>query len=313
MSFGDLISSGRGPGVIGMIMAALVLAGFGAIYVFVFDAEMQGRGVSIESVVRQQAEEIDDYNHQITMNKKFIEETSETEAKNAKIDALEKANLAEANKPAQLKEEIIKLKEAIVSSTKAMNAYITDYRNHVRTKAVGEKLAEIKLKTGEVYTNVEVREVSEIGIQIRHTDGQKRIAYEELSAEWQERFQFDPDEKAKALARELAAQQLYERSVETSVEETGDPAKIDTSTPQGMTQADGVLRTKNVEMARLKRELGRLQAEAGTAETKDSLDRPKGNADLGRIRDLRTRMQAVESQIYKLAREIADLKTKIAR
>lgn len=34
MSFSDMMSSGRGPGVIGMILALIVLLGFGVLFMF---------------------------------------------------------------------------------------------------------------------------------------------------------------------------------------------------------------------------------------------------------------------------------------
>ena len=46
------MSSGRGPGFIGLLLALLIVGGFGALYVLVFDSEMQGKGVTIESVIR---------------------------------------------------------------------------------------------------------------------------------------------------------------------------------------------------------------------------------------------------------------------
>lgn len=298
--------------MIGLIMAVIVLGGFGLIYVFVFDAEMQGKGVTVESVIRNQTEEIDSYNHQIAMNKQVIEETGAIEAKNAKIDALAKTNTEESLTIEELKAKAVELRDGLVATTKDYNAYIGTYRNYVRTKAVGEKLPEIKLKSGQTYTSVEIREVSEIGIQIRHTDGQKRIAYEELSDDWQERFQYDPEEKAKALAREQAAQRLYEKSVAAEAEQA-EEALGDPTTPQGGEQIDRLIRAKTIELERMKTELGRLQAEAVKVETEDSLNRPKGKANLEHVRGVRGRMQAAESKIRKLAIEIAGLKSKKPR
>jgi hypothetical protein len=37
MSFSDLMQSGRGPGVIGMLLALVVLVGFGLLFMFAFD------------------------------------------------------------------------------------------------------------------------------------------------------------------------------------------------------------------------------------------------------------------------------------
>ena len=45
------MSSARGPGVIGMIMALIVLLGFGVLFMFAFDEDLQGGGQTIEALV----------------------------------------------------------------------------------------------------------------------------------------------------------------------------------------------------------------------------------------------------------------------
>lgn len=310
MSFGDLLSSGRGPGVIGMFMAIIVLVGFGAISIFVFDAELQGEGVSIESVIRRQTEEIETIQHQIETNETIIADSAKMVAQNARIDGLIKQNAADAAKLGELREGSSAAKDSIFAATKALNTYIADYRNYVRRKAIGEKIPELKLKSGESYSDVEIRDVTEIGVEVRHPGGQGRIAFEKLSAEWQERFQFDPEEKAKALAREAAAQKLYESSAETDLAAEEDNVVVgEIGDIKGSEQIAKALREKTIEMARLKTYLGRLQAEAVKVETKDSIDRPKGRSDAQLMLDLRNRIQATESKMYALARQIGSLKT----
>src|SRR6478735_1067734 len=59
MSFSDMMSSGRGPGVIGMLMVLVVLIGFGFLFMFAMD---EGSGAqSIESVIAQQKRDIESY------------------------------------------------------------------------------------------------------------------------------------------------------------------------------------------------------------------------------------------------------------
>ena len=52
--FEDIFSSSRGAGVIGALLALLVLVGFGTLFLFVFDKGMQGGDITIESVIRDQ-------------------------------------------------------------------------------------------------------------------------------------------------------------------------------------------------------------------------------------------------------------------
>jgi hypothetical protein len=59
MSFSDMMSSGRGPGVIGMLMALVVLVGFGVLFMFATDEGFQGGDQSIESIIKHQAGDIE--------------------------------------------------------------------------------------------------------------------------------------------------------------------------------------------------------------------------------------------------------------
>ena len=61
MSFSDLMSSGRGPGVIGMVMALFVLLGFGLLFTLAFDEGFQGEGITIEAEIANQAKAINGY------------------------------------------------------------------------------------------------------------------------------------------------------------------------------------------------------------------------------------------------------------
>ena len=74
MSFTDMMSSHRGPGVIGMVMGLFVLLGFGVLFVFAFDEGSQGGDLSIESVVRYQAKEIDGYQANIVSGQQNLDQ-----------------------------------------------------------------------------------------------------------------------------------------------------------------------------------------------------------------------------------------------
>lgn len=91
--------------------------------------------------------------------------------------------------------------------------YKNRYRQYVREKAVGIKYPELKTVDGTVYKDVEVREVTAVGVQIRHDAGQKRIPFEDLSEEMQDYYQFDPDQKQEALVAEEIRHKAHEAEV----------------------------------------------------------------------------------------------------
>lgn len=53
MSFSDMILSSRGPGLIGTLLALLVIAGFGTLYVLVFDDSLQGQPSALAAEVAE--------------------------------------------------------------------------------------------------------------------------------------------------------------------------------------------------------------------------------------------------------------------
>lgn len=71
------------------------------------------------------------------------------------------------------------------------SAYRTNYRDHTWKAAPGETLGDITLRDGRVYRTVVVTKVTPVGLEIRHESGIARLQAPDLSAELQDRFQWD--------------------------------------------------------------------------------------------------------------------------
>ena len=138
------MSSGRGPGVIGMLMALVVLGGFGSIYVFVFDKEMQGKGVTIESQIRDNADEIESLNVQIAHYRESIADGKKDADMGRKAEALTANVAAGAAKLTELQDVIAKTDAEISQIEKAHVDYRNQYRSLIRSKAVGETFPEVQ-------------------------------------------------------------------------------------------------------------------------------------------------------------------------
>lgn len=319
MSFGDLMSSGRGPGVVGLLMALLVIGGFGGIYVFVFDKEMQGGGSSIEHVIREQADEIESLQVQIAHENTTLENSKKGAQAGKKADALTAEAAATKEKIGALEAQMSKIIADSVTLEKEFLDYRAGYRAQVREDAVGEKFPELKTVSGTVYEEVEIREVTEVGISIRHKDGSGRITYEELTEEWQLRFQFDPKEKAEALAREQAEREMYERSLagdtgadavpSTEPEVPDEPLK-DPATAEGSEQIRRLVTAKEIQLARLKTQWRQLQAAAVKVQEQESVERARGVNGMGKVKEMRARITTKEREIAKCTMELHQLKRK---
>jgi chromosome segregation ATPase len=193
MGFTDLLSSSRGPGVIGTVIALFVLVGFGTLYMFVFDEGLQGGQKTIQAVIRDQGTLIETHKIQRENYRKRIEDAERFNAVGKEANDLK----LRADNGAKRVVELTAAKEAAVagigSAKDAWAKYRDDYRASEWAAAVGEKFAEIKTRDGEVFTNVAIRKVSHKGVDISHQNGLKLLVCEELPADLQDRFQFDAE------------------------------------------------------------------------------------------------------------------------
>lgn len=210
-----MMSSGRGPGVIGALCALVVLLGFGFLFSVASDP---GDDRSLEAVVRDQTKEILSKRGFISTGEANLKLTPSRIAEAKELTRLNLETESQKKLALTLQSEIATYKAEIEEKKTAFEAYKDEYRAFVRGKAKGEIIPVLETLTGMIYKNANIREVTAIGIQIRHDDGQKRIPFEELPAEMRDYYQFDPAQKEKAAANEAQARDQHEAAVAASNE-----------------------------------------------------------------------------------------------
>lgn len=196
-----------------MVLALVVLAGFGILFLFAFDERLQGGDRTIESVIAEQAKEIERLHASIKHGETELTKTPALSATAKELTAAKRENQFRDGHIDSLRQGIAAANKSIDAKTAEFEAYKDQYRTFVRGRAKGQTMERLVTRKGEVYQNVSLREVTAIGIQIMHTDGQKRIPFEELPDELQDRFQFDPKQKSAAVAREAAERDKHESAV----------------------------------------------------------------------------------------------------
>lgn len=219
MSFTDMMSSGRGPGVIGMVMALFVLLGFGLLFMLAFDEGFQGGDLSIESLVAQQAKDIEKSRETIKAGQELLDMGPARVSKAKELASLKSKHQGLKDASILLNRNLAKGESELGLLQKAFEDYKNDYRSFVRGKAKGETMAKLVTRSGVVYDEVNIREVSAIGIQIRHSGGQKRIPFEDLPEEMQDHFQYDPNQQAAAVASENADRAIHDAAVAVTDEQ----------------------------------------------------------------------------------------------
>lgn len=270
MSFSDLLTSSRGPGVIGTFLALFVLVGFGTLYMFVFDEGLQGGQKKIEAVIRDQGMMIETYKTQIEDSKNRIEKSKRLKevAKEAgdlklRVDNAVKrlAELREAKKAAEA---------AVAAADEAWAKYRDEYRASEWAAAEGEELGDITTVSGRKYEKVKIRKVDHLGIQIIDTTGPKAIASEELPPELQDRFQFDEEIKRKVVSEGERNLGIFSDNVEIAALNEKIAAK-NASAQELATQietANAAIQTATANKARFEAAIARKRSEIAAERTK---------------------------------------------
>lgn len=194
-------------------MALIVLLGFGLLFMFATDEGFQGGDQSIESLIAHQAKDIEFTKGTVENGRELLGDAPERIKKAKELSRLKRGVLALQERVVALERDIESGKAEAVLSNRAFEDYKDQYRAYVRGKAKGETLDTLETGSGVIYKNVSIREVTAVGIQIRHDDGHKRIAFEELPEAMRDHFQFDPKQKAAAVAKEQATWNEHEAAV----------------------------------------------------------------------------------------------------
>lgn len=311
MTFSDLMSSSRGPGVIGTLMALLVLVGFGALFIFAFDEELQGGGQTIESLLRNQAKEISSLNsaiarreaeaHALSNRKKIAielrEATSENRLREGTIDGLQ--------------DWLGKLKLEIADQEKQFADYKDEYRAYARKRAKGETIAALKTRDGMTYHDVRIKQVTAIGMDVSHRDGNKRISFENLPDEIRDRFQHDPAQMEMAKLEE--AKQRAEHDAAAAKANMLADAKLaemrqrDLAEQQAKRQA--AIQAKEARILTLSNEIKMLEADIRSAQAQANAARSAGRMFIDRSSSLRGKIRQKFNEQARLRGEISALRS----
>ena len=303
------MSSGRGPGVIGMVMALMVLLGFGLLFMFAFDEGLQGGPQSIESMIAHQAKDIVDDQQSIKVGRESLAQIPAKLANTKELGRLKRENDSQRANIAQLVSAVTAGKAAVIRDRDVFGAYKDEYRTYIRSKAKGESMDKLETLSGVIYTNVNIRQVTAIGIQIRHEGGQKRIAFEDLPAEINDRFQFDPEQKQQALTQESETREHHEAAV--AVAENVADQRMDQQREMDAAQAketrnrDIVMKEVQIksledEIRGLNADLDRAAAAAAAARAAGRMHLNKSNVINNTIRSKQNRIAALRSELNQL-------------
>ncbi len=195
MNLSNMRQGGRG--VTGMFLA-LVLC----VPLSVASARGQGASQDAEAVFARQKTEIEGLQQRISSGEKALTKGTALLAAEKELAAVKRECQNREANIKSLKNDITSSNNSIAAITREFEVYKDQYRAVVRGNAKGRSIAHLETRKGVAYENVTIREVTPIGLLIRHDGGLGRIPFEELPDAMQDEFQFDPDQKAAAVAKE---------------------------------------------------------------------------------------------------------------
>lgn len=312
MSFSDMMSSGRGPGVIGMLMALVVLVGFGLLFMFAFDEGFQG-GVSIESELASQVREIENLNGGIAKGKTNLGLAPARNAASKELRQVKVETKTLSERSVALKAEIEEGNAGVAAMNKDWDAYKDRYRELVRAKAKGQVLDKLETRDGTVFSNVNIREVTAVGIQIRHDEGQKRIPFEDLPAEMQDYYQFDPAQKEKAIAAEAAVFKEHDASVAVAADQADAQMALQREKAAAEEKEKLVeqIAEKQAQAEVLASEIKDLQQEVVQANSDAAAARAAGKMHLNKSGNINSKIRSKQNRMATLQAEIRQLKARL--
>ena len=313
MGFSDLLTSSRGPGVIGTLLALLVLVGFGTLYIFVFDEGLQGGKPTIQSVLRTQTQEIQSLKDDIIRANAAIAEGEITKEQGKEKSKLETTNTLNAERIKSTTADREELMAAIEAAKAKWEEYKDAYRASEWAAAEGESLGDLKTLSGRSYTKVIITKVSHIGVEITDETGKRRIDGADLPLELQDRFQFDEEDKTAETKKEDDTFKDLSSNVEVAnLAKKGQEKLLRVSTLKAeIEKANGGIEDCKANEPGLLRRADSINAEIA-AEAAKSADRAgRGARGINRTPQLRESLRVAERNISDNRNKIRDYEKQI--
>ena len=188
---GDLFSSSKGPGLIGLLLGLFVLAGFCGLGFAVFDGRLNGEIASRKKKeLNQDAQKILLLKDQIVRSegrmagrKKRKEDARKLGVTKRGID-LRKIRLAE------ITSEVDGENGKITALKEEKKVYLQHYRKVAADRMVGSVFTKLTTLDGKIYYNVEITKVSGLEMSFKHKNGVGNVKLAVLEDALQDTLQF---------------------------------------------------------------------------------------------------------------------------
>lgn len=326
MAFSDLVSSSRGPGVIGTFIALIVLGGFALLYFLVFDESMQGGKETIGKTIRDQELAIANFKTKIE-SYRGKEESIATRAGIAReVQALSRQIDAETSHKTELIQQVATVQAELKAIGEKWEGYKDQYRAQVWKEAQGQQLKEFKTVSGKVYTDAKVLGVDHTGMRLMVFSGPFTVPSEELPDELRERYQLSDEKKQAILQAENKGTAIHEGNVDIATRQQriallnttiGEKTAAKTATETRLQSATDAGPRNDAEIQRLesqiRREKDKAISNAPQLQQQIQQLRKKSEDARNAMPKLRADIQTLDGEIAKLDAEVKTLTQEIKK
>lgn len=218
--FEDMLSSHRGAGFIGTLIAVGIFVALGSLFILVSDENFQGGGKTIESEISDQKKQIEQLESTIEHYQKSILAGQQNQKVAVEVDSLTRQLQSREQRVTDANATIEQTNKEITETSQAWEQYKTAYRKYIRAKTIGTNYPEIVTQSGRKYTNATVRKIDDLRITVAHDGGSGSIPWNELPKEIIELLQFTKElAEAQSLNEKKAVQHFTQAADTSSIKE----------------------------------------------------------------------------------------------
>lgn len=313
MAFNDLFSSAKGPGVIGLIMALIVLLGFGGLSILALEDGGQGGGKSLAAIVRDKEREIYDSRSRIEIGDVTLARVPRLKEVSDNLAAAKERNNVLSAGISSMGANADGLEKSVAALKEEWEDYKNQYRAQVRQAAVGTKMPELRTADGKVFKDVEISKVTAIGVDVRHQDGLGRVGFEQLPQDLQDLYQFEKAQMVAEVSREEEARAGLAQAVAKAQEAAGVVAEGERAKEEAEIRrkllAD--IATKEAQVSSIEAQMRQLESDIISAESAAAAARSSGRMHLNKAGSLRQTLNGKRSNLAQLSADIAQMRAKL--
>jgi len=200
-----MLSDDDHPGIFTFMVGVIVvvLAGVGLSLLIDLKFTFSKSISSTEKGLKTSAAEIVDLKSEIDeASRKLSAQEPSLRATAANLATARNRLNADIQRSAKLTEIRNHLKETIPALENEFSKYREAYRVHARAAAVGQPLGTLIIRGGREYRQVVIKEITDVGMEIRHEHGIARVQAPDLDQSFQDKFQWNDEERRNKLNEE---------------------------------------------------------------------------------------------------------------